>query len=817
MTSRTSLLAFAIVCALQPLCFAPPLAARQGAGAGSAGPSCQRVDPPGATSPTITGLRIVSITGPPDCKGPRIAPPPKQHGKPRQDQESACADLSVSPAGMARFELAILGTHLLRGQAEPTVQLNTQDAGKPIVEPKITYKRNDEIDVAGDAPLGTVVKVVKVGDACNDTFSVAFTAKTGALQKFQIKLDHQTNAQFPNLHSLLLTKQGGDGGFDAKPSHMTVDLQPTGATDLRIVESAGEQLDLHFVAAATYVPTNAVVTVYDSGDLDSRKPIAMATPAAADPNAPTIASIETVFLDRGNGNGRIRIHGKGFGKQASASFPVDEYLCDCLERPQIDGYRACGFLDDVRGLPVFKPDPGGEDSPEAETSIEDNNANKKTVDEQPEKGKRLDELAASRNEAASEELGHPTKLALQPWSHPTDSNLFCQQFGSKWAAFQATLRGKVSVGIDSMNPAVRVQMAYIVDFNDQVIDVYFEFTRHRGYAWPFRLGNVTVAVTKNATTAQQTVNTPSCDAEVDKTGPAAFSVSQIVGLPPDPNLTYQYTVLNQEQSKILLGEGVADHFFVLQLAVVNHGTSQIAVPLAAMQAEVEWLRGAAPAKKRYWPHARPGPPQYFIEGPPTVAPQPVAAVSAYFGDDQKTGRRPSFFNILGGISTLVATLVPFAGPGLKDAQSVFSGGFVPALGQTWVDLSAQQLQTMTSLSWESSETIPAGGSMAGYIYIQRRQEEAGDLEPTTGRTTVRQISNVMALNVTGFPVSSTSAVAATPATTPATAAPGAAASAGGGAAPPAGGGALTAAGGGAPAPAGGGAAPAGGGAVPPAQ
>lgn len=125
-------------------------------------------------------------------------------------------------------------------------------------------------------------------------------------------------------------------------------------------------------------------------------------------------------------------------------------------------------------------------------------------------------------------------------------------------------------------------------------------------------------------------------------------------------------------------------------------------------------------------------PRYFIEGPATVAPLPIASVSAYFGNAQKTGLRPSFFNVLSGIATMVAGLVPFAGPDLKDAQVVFTGGLVPALGQIWVDLSAQQLQTLTSLSWETAETVPAGGSMERYIYIQRGEEEAGRSEPTTG-------------------------------------------------------------------------------------
>jgi hypothetical protein len=795
MTSRVSLSILALLCSLPSLCPVPLFAAdpdvpggataSPDGGAGSAsesGLACPKLDPHarGAQSkettpaPAITGLRIVTLTGPSDCMLPNEKVPAKPHSaKTRartraqtlsaQDQKPACAGVAVSPTGLAHFELAIAGTHLLSG-GEPTVQLETADAGRPIViDPRFPFKRDNEIDVTGDAPLGTVIKVVKVGSACNDSFTVTFTPKASGLQKFLVKLDHETNAQFPNLHSLVLTKQSGDGGFAAKPSLMSVDLQPTGPTDLAIVQTSEAQLDLHFVAAQDYVPANAVVTVYDSSDLDVRKPIAIAASApAADPNAPTISSVETVFLDRGNGNGRIRIHGKGFGKQAPAAFPVDDYLCDCVERPQIDGYQACRFLDDVRGLPAY---PGSAQRTPASTDTEagtgehgagaalfttqqESRANKEELQKRSETDRQLDRL---RNRAARDETDTRLHREHRFAGSVTDPSQFCSRFEPRWVEFQKNLRGKVSVGLDSVNPEVRVQRAHIVDFNDQMIDVYFEFTRHRGYAWPFRLGNVTVAVTKEGKSAQQTVGTPSVQGEVDQNGPTSFSVSQTVGPAPDPNLTYQYTVLNEEQAKVLLGRGVANHFIVCQLSVVNHGKSDLVVPLAAIQVEVEWLRGRASGASTLRPD-----PRYFIEGPATVAPLPLASVSAYFGNDQKTGWRSTFFNVLTGVATMAAALVPLSGPALKDAQVVFTGGFVPAAGQVWVDLSAQQLENLTSLSWESTETVPAGGSVQGYIFIQRGEEAVGILEPTTGRKTFRQISNLMGLNLSGFAVSSTS-------------------------------------------------------------
>jgi hypothetical protein len=154
------------------------------------------------------------------------------------------------------------------------------------------------------------------------TISIKPSAPESILRQFGIKFEHQQSKEFPNLHSLLVTKQSGDVGvgFAANPHHMSIDLEPTGATDLRVVQSNEEEMELHFVAAADYVPTNVVITVFDGSDLDCRTPkfvgkaASAPGPPATDP-APVITSVETVFLDRHEGNGRIRIYGKGIRQE----------------------------------------------------------------------------------------------------------------------------------------------------------------------------------------------------------------------------------------------------------------------------------------------------------------------------------------------------------------------------------------------------------------------------------------------------------------------------------------------------------------------
>ncbi|HEY6320869.1 MAG TPA: hypothetical protein VJA16_04855 [Thermoanaerobaculia bacterium] len=166
--------------------------------------------------------------------------------------------------------------------------------------------------------------------------------------------------------------------------------------------------------------------------------------------------------------------------------------------------------------------------------------------------------------------------------------------------------------------------------------------------------------------------------------------------------------------------------------------------------------------------------EFFVDGPPTLAPIPMAAVSGYFASYQsETGRRARVFNIISGITTLVTALVPLGGPSLKDAEVVFSGGFTTGLGQAWPDLSPQQLQHLTSLSWGDSENVAAnGGSVSKYIYIQRTRQFNDTAEPTSRsssskasvRLTTKQISNILSIDVKGWVVPDTPAVDATPQT-----------------------------------------------------
>jgi hypothetical protein len=572
------------------------------------------------------------------------------------------------------------------------------------------------------------------------TISIKPSSPQSMLQEFGVKFAHQRSKEFPNLHSLLVTKLSGDAlvGFAANPNHMSVDLEPTGATELRVVQSNEEQLELHFVAGPDYVPANVVITVYNSSNLDTRRPLYVAKAAetsktsGTDANAPAITSVETVFLDRHEGNGRIRIYGKGFGKEFSVPpYPVDDFLCDCLERPPLalpewERFQTCGTLSKDLGALWLDKKPKDRDK-------------KKEV---------------ARRGLESHRRAYCGVEGQFTWEIIPGGRL------DEWMKWQCAVSlAGINVGLSSRNADIRVEKAEIININDTMIDVYFEFNRHYSYAWPFRLAGVDLTIPVKAKKVEQVVTVPSAKTigEVDAATQTMVHLSSPIDGKIDKELTYKYTVLSYHEVQQLLGDGVADNFNVVELAVVNNHSKKVAIPLAGMQAEIEWLYGR---------NVKPPAEGFFLEGPPTLPPVPMSTVSAYFGaSKKKTERRVMVFNVLEGITTFVGALIPFAGIGLKDAEVVFSSGFIPGLQHVWVDISDQQLQNLTALSWQTSETLAAnGGSMQKLIYIQRGEQFKSALQDTAvpPKVTLQQMADIMGLEVTGYEIHDSPAIQATP-------------------------------------------------------
>jgi hypothetical protein len=671
------------------------------------------------------------------CSG-QTPPGAKNPGEPKITAVRFVTFPKSEADGSVKFRLAIEGENLPDTTKGVKVLFDTKDPALPVSGEPVAASNGKEILVEGTAKAKTEITRISIvaGNrilAETRAFAISITENPPApkLKQFEVKLEHEKNKEFPNLHSLVVTKEGGDAdvGFADKPHLMTVDLMPSGATDVNIVQSNPQQLDLHFVAAADYVPTSVVVTVYNSSDLDTRQAVAVGKKAPEDPDQPKITSTETVFINRSHGVGRIRILGKGFGDYKAPPYQVDDYLWNCLEEFHIRCTEKNATW-----------------VQEAETRDLDSRlkACKETLH-----GDRILDTTDLKTR-----LDY-TKTNLAAYVHNPEKD------PERWA--QEMIHDKVTVSVHSRNPDIQVEKVEILDINDKLIDVYFEFTRYRGYSRPLRLEDSIVVIKKTIQKTTQTVKNDKLTGTVTGPKEETYSVNYQIGPKRDPNLTYKYTVLDNDSANTLVGKGIADHFYVLQLSVVNNGEKKVAIPLAAIQAEVEWIRGANEKKT-----------VVFVEGPPTLAPIPLADVSSYFDAYQKVkGFRAHLFNGLDAATVMATALVPFTGPSLKDAEVFFSGGFVPGIHKALGDLSSQQLQNLTSLSWESSETLPAkGGSMEKVIYIQKKSQQF-ESKPVKAlavpAVTTSQISYIMGLEITGYEVVESTAkdASATPATPPA--------------------------------------------------
>jgi len=224
----------------------------------------------------------------------------------------------------------------------------------------------------------------------------------------------------------------------------------------------------------------------------------------------------------------------------------------------------------------------------------------------------------------------------------------------------------------------------------------------------------------------------------------------------DKNLTYRSTILSQKQTAYQFGGGIAKNFYAVQLSIVNKGSVKVQVPLASIQAEVEWFAGG---------DRSPIPKKYYREGPATVAPIPLAGAVSYFSTyRQFAGKRAILFNTLQGLTTIGSAVQLFFGPGFAQGVGIAGGGFRQGLGQIIQDLSEQQLANLTSQSFESIETVSGkGGSIEKVIFIQRREEV---LQPGTWNGNVtrfsRLINNILGFEITGYEVPETAAKAVTP-------------------------------------------------------
>ena len=342
----------------------------------------------------------------------------------------------------------------------------------------------------------------------------------------------------------------------------------------------------------------------------------------------------------------------------------------------------------------------------------------------------------------------------------------------KW---QDEINARVKVTLAPRNPDMQVVKTELLYIDDKIIDVYFEFTLFDGYSVPFRLSRTDVTIRKEVKN-EQSLEAPGVLGTLVSMEGKTFHTSTDVGPKRDNDLQYRYTVLDDLSAQYLFGRGVSSHFYVICLSMINNGPKKVAVPLAAIQAEIEWATTPQVTNREKEDSAktqqsaqssakRTGHPvDHYLEGPPTLSPVPLPDVTSFFNtDNKKYGLRAKLFNAFDGLATLGASLIPYVGPSFKDAHIVFTGGFLPAARQVSGDLSGQQLQALASRSWQTIEQLAAkGGSIEKYVFIPRGEQVYYDVPDYTGsasgsnqraQVTIRKkIKNLMGLEVTGYEI-----------------------------------------------------------------
>jgi hypothetical protein len=536
-------------------------------------------------------------------------------------------------------------------------------------------------------PLGTVITTIRLTfqTASTETSDFKLTLKAPVEKKvtpFEIKHVTRKSPQFSNLYSLVVTNE--DGRFSSNPNRMSVEITPAGASNVSIRSGVNPfQMIMDFMAASDFQVQDLIVTVYDSTDLDTRSPVAIAIPfkekqAPTNPNQPTISDIEVVFLQRYRGAGRIKIEGNGFGNYPKPACNTEEFI-------------------------QSQPYPPAEPTPPP---------------------------------VLKNHVSTPTAV---PSASPSPSPCM----GTDWIN---AVNQSLKVDLVPRNTDLQVKRSEITYVDDKLIDVYFEFTRYNGYSRPFRLASATLTVRKPGARVLQTINDDRVTALI--AGPDTFLAEKEIGPRRDERIEYRFTVMDKKQASSLFGKGVSENFYVVQLSLVNRGAKKIAVPLAAIQAEIEWVNGVIRNTD-------------YLEGPATLPPVPLNGVSGFFDAYNKLhGKKATLFRILDGVAILGTSIIPFVGPGFRTSQLIYTGGLLPGLRLGFGDLSGQQLQNLTALSWQNVEVIPAtGGSLDKYIYIPRNEQAFGAVpgDPPVRKMTI----NILGLEVVGFEIVESEAVTAT--------------------------------------------------------
>jgi hypothetical protein len=680
---------------------------------------------------------------------------------------------------------------------------------------KVASVTETRILANASAPIGTVFNPieVKIGQrtlSSNATLSIKVAPTE--IKEFEFKMAATADPLYKNLYSLVLTAP--DDSFASDVGRNTIDIVPGGFSNLQIMPTSNtRRLLATFLAPEKFEVKDIVATVYNpSGSPTPIKAVGkLVKEFKANPNQPKIESTEVLFLQRSQGLARLKIVGSGFGTYASAPvspedmFYVWRWRNIGLTRRNPKNDCRAGLIRDEKTS--FRNDEERKRYEQLRQLEVDYCAARLRAEEALAKLYDLyfsDLPVATTLDVATADIGRqrPGGLDVVEKMQFDQMKAFLEQRGldpqlvlqEKWLAtikervtanpdaakglreWRADIRQRLRILPVLRNASFRVDDINVLYADDKMIDVVFRFSKFDDHSEPFRLAGVTVDVVKPVVKTQKlTVNKIVGVAESKSLEP--FVVSSRVGPKMDENLEYRYSILDQDSARYLFGRGVSENFFVIQLSLVNKGAKKVAVPLAAIQAEVEWrspdsvvnagsgrtVLERKDKKKTKVPFVKDPFEANYIEGPPTLPPMPLAGVSGYFDVYTKTqGKKARFFNILNGIAIFGATLTPFFGPGVADAHVIFTSGLIPGLKTAFGDLSGQQLQNLTALSWENVQNVPAaGGSIEKFLYIPRKYAITSDTS-LDGQATHISVTHIWGLEVTGYEVVESEPITAAP-------------------------------------------------------
>jgi hypothetical protein len=598
------------------------------------------------------------------------------------------------------------------GKTKPSVQLFNADTGVAVAATVISHSDNK---VTASAQVPAITKGSKfVFQLTIDNANVITPEhladyvlevkreekKAKKAEPLEVTFETFRSEQYPNLYSLLITNKNKDDspGFSPNPAFMKVDIFPPGATNVVIQPGSSP----HQMMVTFLAPEKFEVKAVALTVFDPNSSLGSGEPIAFSTpfkeKAPKADPNQPTISN-------IEIlslqRRSGFGRLKIEGSGFGDY-----ERPPFTGEKellCCIYR-------TRNPEISGEQ--DLRFTVDENN-----------------------------------KSNISPIDQEVCVNCDCQNIRD----WRQRIEERVEVLLVPRNPDLRIERTQVMYIDDKVIDVYFEFTYFSGYSEPLRLANAVVTVNKGAVEAAQSQDEVGSVSAV-LSGPKTYIASKEIGLPRDKNLEYRYHILDQNDATRMFGAGVGQNFYAIELVVVNNGRKKVAVPLGTIQAEIEWLYGKSKDEK-----------EFFEEGPPTTPPLPLGSVSSYFDAFQKTeGKRAKLFNILDGVTILGASLVPVFGRNIERPVAIFSGGLIPGLKKAVGDLSSQQLQNLTTMSWEGIEEILPGGSKQKYVYIPRADQVFGNAKAPDGSRVRKQIINIRGLEVSGFEILESEQKVATP-------------------------------------------------------